>query len=68
MNKPKKRLQTVRAIMPSPLCCFKRTEVVGKPRAYPGGLLVTRAFGNFHSKVRSCGNTRNDRRHGSVGT
>lgn len=36
---------------PFPLCCFRRSMMVGKPRAYPGGLLVTRAFGNFYSKV-----------------
>lgn len=30
--------------------CFHRKVEVGKPRLYPGGLLVTRAFGDFHAK------------------
>lgn len=30
--------------------CAKRKEV-GKPRLYPGGLLVTRSFGDFYAKL-----------------
>ncbi len=37
-----------------PMCCFP-TKIVGKPRVYPGGLLVTRAFGDFHAKVEYLG-------------
>jgi Protein phosphatase 2C len=34
-----------------PFCCLPWKALRSKPRAYPGGLLVTRAFGNFHAKV-----------------
>jgi hypothetical protein len=36
------------------MCCFPK-KIVGKPRVYPGGLLVTRAFGDFHAKVEYLG-------------
>jgi len=34
-----------------PFCCFKNEVETAKPRLYPGGLLVTRSFGDFHSKI-----------------
>ena len=34
-----------------PFCCFKYEVEIAKPRLYPGGLLVTRSFGDFHSKL-----------------
>jgi serine/threonine protein phosphatase PrpC len=34
----------------APWCCFLE-RVHGKPRLSPGGLLVTRSFGDFHAKV-----------------
>jgi Protein phosphatase 2C len=34
-----------------PFCCVPWKALRSKPRAYPGGLLVTRAYGNFHAKV-----------------
>ena len=33
-----------------PLCFLPQVKKVGKPRLYPGGLLVTRSFGDFHAK------------------
>lgn len=47
----KKRKQTIKATRRWPLCCVAQNTVVGKPRVYPGGLLVTRAFGDFSAKV-----------------
>ena len=40
-----------------PFCCIPK-RVVGKPRVYPGGLMVTRAFGDFHAKVEYLGGRR----------
>eukprot|EP00752_Nemacystus_decipiens_P004214 g3851.t1 len=40
-----------------PWCCFLQDVVVGKPRVYPGGLLVTRAFGDFSAKRVELGGT-----------
>jgi serine/threonine protein phosphatase PrpC len=37
-------------------CCFGvRYEAIGKPRLYPGGLLITRAFGDFNVKLPNFG-------------
>lgn len=47
--------QTSRVPMSFPFCCFLTEKIVGKPRVWPGGLLVTRAFGNFHAKIASLG-------------
>ena len=39
-----------------PLCCVKKVEKkLGKPRIMPGGLLVTRAFGDLHAKIPEVG-------------
>lgn len=38
-----------------PLCCLVERVPVGKPRVYPGGLLVTRAFGDFCAKKEFLG-------------
>ena len=35
--------------------CGCEPESTAKPRLYPGGLLVTRAFGDFHAKLLSLG-------------
>lgn len=32
-----------------PFCCLSK-KIIGKPRISPGGLLVTRSFGDFHAK------------------
>eukprot|EP00903_Cladosiphon_okamuranus_P019579 g18007.t1 len=40
-----------------PWCCLQQDVVVGKPRVYPGGLLVTRAFGDFSAKLVELGGT-----------
>jgi len=41
---------------PFPHCCTKMVEKPnGKPRIYPGGLLVTRAFGDLHAKIPEVG-------------
>lgn len=34
---------------PFPFCCIP-SKNLAKPRLYPGGLLVTRSFGDFHAK------------------
>ena len=44
-------LQMLRMPRRWPWCCLLEDVVVGKPRVYPGGLLVTRAFGDFSAKV-----------------
>ncbi|CAM9740598.1 unnamed protein product [Ascophyllum nodosum] len=51
------RPQSIRVPRSPPLCCFTREMVVGKPRVYPGGLLVTRSFGDFSAKVTGLGGT-----------
>jgi hypothetical protein len=37
------RTQTFLSPLFFPFCCISRAKVVGKPRLYPGGLLVTRS-------------------------
>mmetsp|Transcript_36752 Transcript_36752/g.46856 ORF Transcript_36752/g.46856 Transcript_36752/m.46856 type:complete len:401 (-) Transcript_36752:223-1425(-) len=49
------RPQLTKAFGNFPCCCKLVDRPVGKPRAYPGGLLVTRAFGDYHSKLVSLG-------------
>jgi protein phosphatase PTC2/3 len=41
--------------LPAPLCCIPYYGSLGKPRIFPGGLLVTRAFGDFHAKKPALG-------------
>ncbi len=38
-----------------PYCFMWGKQTVGKPRVYPGGLLVTRAFGDFSAKEPALG-------------
>ena len=38
-----------------PHCCRTRVVSYGKPRLFPGGLLVTRSFGDLHAKLASLG-------------
>jgi len=38
-----------------PHCCTMQEVIIGKARIYPGGLLVTRAFGDFHAKKEQLG-------------
>jgi serine/threonine protein phosphatase PrpC len=41
---------------PFPRCCTSMVEKPnGKPRIYPGGLLVTRSFGDLHAKIPEVG-------------
>jgi len=42
-----------------PMFWKKKTVQSGKPRAYPGGLLVSRAFGDFHGKLPEIGGIKN---------
>ena len=42
--------QRVYTPFPFPLCCANQLTIA-KPRVMPGGLLVTRAFGDFNAKV-----------------
>ena len=44
------REQLVHTAYPFPFCCIAHTTAA-KPRVMPGGLLVTRAFGDFSAKV-----------------
>jgi len=34
-----------------PFCCRLEEVDIGKPRAYPGGLLITRTVGDFHARL-----------------
>lgn len=45
--------------MAFPFCFLKRRVVVGKKRLFPGGLLVTRAFGDFYAKRHELGGNPN---------
>ncbi|CAN0280664.1 unnamed protein product [Pylaiella littoralis] len=51
------RKQMLRIPKKWPWCCTLEDVVVGKPRVYPGGLLVTRAFGDFSAKMVTLGGT-----------
>lgn len=42
-----------------PFCCFSEKVSIGKPRVYPGGLLVTRSFGDFCAKKEFLGGKKN---------
>lgn len=48
------RDQGIKFYKPFPLCCFAASQQA-KLRLYPGGLLVTRAFGDFNAKVAILG-------------
>lgn len=48
------RKQKARQARSFPLCCMN-AEIVVKSRVYPGGLLVTRAFGDFNAKLPALG-------------
>ncbi|KAG5186149.1 phosphatase 2C-like domain-containing protein [Tribonema minus] len=39
-----------RRVRAPPLCCVPWKSAPRKPRVYPGGLLVTRAYGDFYAK------------------
>jgi serine/threonine protein phosphatase PrpC len=41
-----------------PWCCLTHSVLVGKPRLYPGGLLVTRSFGDWFAKLPELGGIR----------
>ncbi|GMH77077.1 hypothetical protein TrST_g4091 [Triparma strigata] len=48
--------KTIKTPAPFPFCCTKMVDKpLGKPRVYPGGLLVTRAFGDFQAKLPVAG-------------
>ena len=40
---------------PAPCCCLPQYGPLDRPRVRPGGLLVTRAFGDFHAKLTDLG-------------
>lgn len=44
---------------PFPLCCIAKTGNVGKGRVYPGGLLITRSFGDYNARLPELGGNPN---------
>lgn len=49
------RQQYKKELQGFPFCCRLKEVPAGKPRVYPGGLLVTRAFGDLHAKLPELG-------------
>lgn len=41
--------------VPTGMCCMRKKVPLGKLRVWPGGLAVTRSFGDFHAKIPTLG-------------
>jgi len=42
-----------------PMCCIAKTGNIGKGRVYPGGLLITRSFGDYNARLPELGGNPN---------